>query len=72
MSHNMGSADRIVRAAIVAPALVIIALVVGASSAAGIVLFVLAAVMLATSAVGTCPLYAPLGITTCKRPGSTA
>jgi hypothetical protein len=36
--------------------------VVGAGSIAAIVLFVLAAIMLATSAAGFCPLYRLLGI----------
>ncbi len=66
MPHNMGNADRAVRAFLVAPLLVVLGLVVGASSVLGIVCFVLAAVMVLTSAVGFCPLYAPLGISTCK------
>jgi hypothetical protein len=53
----MSKLDRGLRAFVVAPAAVIAALLVGAGSAGGIVLFVLAAVMLATSAVGFCPLY---------------
>ncbi len=39
----------------VAPAAIILAFVVGAGSIGGILLFALAAVMLATSAVGFCP-----------------
>jgi hypothetical protein len=57
MSRNMSTLDRGLRSFAVAPAAIAIALVVGAGSAGGIVLFVLAAVMLATSAVGFCPLY---------------
>jgi hypothetical protein len=57
MRVNMGLSDRRVRAFVVAPVLIVIALVVGIGSVAGIVLLALAAVMLATSAVGFCPLY---------------
>ena len=39
-----------------------VAFLVGAGSVAGIVLFVVAAIMLATSAIGFCPLYALLHI----------
>ena len=64
MSTNMGSIDRLVRAFVVAPAAIVVAVVVGAGSVAGIILFVLAAVMLATSAVGFCPLYKLVGLDT--------
>ena len=57
MSRNISTIDRGLRSFLVAPAAIVIAFVVGAGSAGGIVLFVLAAVMLATSAVGFCPLY---------------
>ncbi|HEY4976252.1 MAG TPA: DUF2892 domain-containing protein [Gaiellaceae bacterium] len=64
MSTNMGSIDRLVRAFVVAPAAIVVAVVVGAGSVAGIILFALAAVMLATSAVGFCPLYKLIGLDT--------
>lgn len=64
MSTNMGSVDRSVRAFVVAPVLVAVAFVVGVGSVAGIVLLALAAVMLATSAVGFCPLYKLVGLDT--------
>jgi hypothetical protein len=66
MNKNMGSLDRSLRivAALIA---VVVAVVVGASSAVGIVLFVLAAVFLATSAVAFCPLYRLLRLDTCAR-----
>jgi len=57
MTRNMSTIDRGLRAFLVAPAAIVVAFVVGAGSIAGIVLLVLAAVMLATSAVGFCPLY---------------
>jgi hypothetical protein len=57
MFRNMSTLDRALRSFLVAPAAIVIAFVVGAGSAGGIVLFALAAVMLATGAVGFCPLY---------------
>ena len=62
MSRNMSTLDRSLRSFLVAPAAIVIAFVVGAGSAGGSVLFALAAVMLATSAVGFCPLYRLLRI----------
>ena len=64
MKVNMGRTDRMIRSFIVAPLAIILAFVVGAGSVGGIILFVVAAVMLATSAVKSCPLYLPLGIST--------
>src|SRR6266540_1708513 len=52
MSRNMNNTDRALRTFLVAPAAIVVAFVVGAGSIAGIVLFALAAIMLATSAVG--------------------
>ena len=57
MTRNMSTIDRRIRGFVVMPLLVIAALLVGAGTIFGIVLLVLAAVMLATSAVGFCPLY---------------
>ncbi|HQX76335.1 MAG TPA: DUF2892 domain-containing protein [Thermoflexales bacterium] len=63
MKKNMGTIDRVVR--------VVVALVVGylilSSSITGalaIILGVLAVVFLATSAMGSCPLYIPLKLDT--------
>jgi Protein of unknown function (DUF2892) len=64
MSTNMSKLDRALRGFLVAPAAVAVAFVVGAGSIAGIVLLVIAAIMLATSAIGFCPLYALLRINT--------
>jgi len=64
MTGNMNRVDRGLRAFLVAPAAIIAAVLVGAGSIGGIVLFGLAAIMLATSAVGFCPLYALLHINT--------
>ena len=64
MSRNMNTTDRALRAFLVAPAAIVLAFVVGAGSIGGIVLFALAAIMLATSAVGFCPLYKLLHLDT--------
>jgi len=61
------STNRRLRSFVVAPAAIVIAFVIGAGSVAGIVLFVLAAVMLATSAVGFCPLYRLLHLDSRRR-----
>lgn len=70
MRKNMGRVDRVLRAFVVAPALVIGGL--AASGALAVVLFVLAGVMLVTASVGSCPLYAPVGISTCSAGGKKA
>ena len=64
MKVNMGSADRKLRAFIVAPVLIAVGLLVGPAGWLAIVLYALAAVMLATAAVGSCPLYLPFGLRT--------
>ncbi|MGZ4300501.1 MAG: YgaP family membrane protein [Gaiellaceae bacterium] len=64
MSRNMNTTDQALRAFLVAPAAIVGAFVVGAGSIAGILLFALAAIMLATSAVGFCPLYKLLHLNT--------
>ncbi len=64
MSRNMSNLDRGLRGFVVAPVAIILAIVLGAGSIAGILLFALAAVMLATSAVGFCPLYTLLRLNT--------
>ena len=60
----MSNLDRGLRGFVVAPVAIILAIVLGAGSIAGILLFALAAVMLATSAVGFCPLYTLLRLNT--------
>ena len=64
---NMGSLDRAVRAFVIAPVAIVLALALGAASIAGIVLFVVAAIALATGAIGSCPSYVPFGIDTHSR-----
>jgi hypothetical protein len=67
MKPNLGTTDRIVRVGI-AVLLGIGAGLAGLGSVGGIILLVLAAVMLVTSAVSFCPLYLPFGFSTRKRP----
>jgi hypothetical protein len=61
---NVGSADRKLRALLVAPVFVVAGLLVGPAGWLAIVLYALAVVMLATSALSFCPLYALLGLGT--------
>ncbi len=63
MKQNIGGSDRIVRI-VLAVLLAVGAAMVGFGSVTGIILLVLAAVMLVTSAVGFCPLYAPFKFST--------
>ena len=60
MRHNMNMFDRLLLTLLVAPAAVVIGILIGPGSAGAIVLYVVAAIMLATSAVGYCPLYSLL------------
>lgn len=71
MKKNMGSADRKFRALIAAPALIVVGLVVGPGGWLAVVLYALAAVMIATAAAGSCPLYTLLGLRTCPSSAST-
>ncbi len=64
MTRNMRNLERGLRAFLVAPVALVAAVLVGAGSFGGILLFALAGVMLATSAVGFCPLYTLLRINT--------
>ncbi len=66
MRKNMGGVDRTIR--------IIVALLIGVLTFAGvlhgtlaIILLVLAAVFLLTSFVSFCPLYSLIGINTCKK-----
>jgi hypothetical protein len=64
----MGNIDRAVRAFLVAPVLIILAVAVfGVGSVAGVIALIVAAVMLLTAAVGNCPLYSVLGVSTGPR-----
>ncbi|MCU0277959.1 MAG: DUF2892 domain-containing protein [Candidatus Nanopelagicales bacterium] len=67
MTTNESSVDRIIRL-VIGIAAFVAAFAVGFSSVGGIVLAVVGVVMLATAAVGFCPLYRVFGISTCKVP----
>ncbi len=66
MVKNMGTADRVIRTllAIVIAVLFFSGKIAGAL---GIILGIVAIVFLLTSAVGFCPLYVPLKISTRKK-----
>lgn len=65
MKKNMGKADRTLRI-VLAAIFAVLYLGEFVTGTAGLVLMVLALVFLATAAIGTCPLYLPLGLKTCK------
>jgi hypothetical protein len=67
MKKNMGNRDRALRAFVAAPVLVLLGVVLGPTAVVSWVFYLLAAVMLGTAAVGFCPLYAPFGLSTCRR-----
>ena len=64
MTRNIGALDRCVRLFLVAPALVGVGLALGPASTTSWVLYALAGLMVLTSAVGHCPTYRLLGLTT--------
>ena len=64
MVRNMGTLDRALRLFVIFPAAIVVALILGAGTVGGIVLFVVAGIMLATSTTGFCPTYILLGIST--------
>ena len=64
MTRNTGMVDRSIRAFVVAPVAIVVGVVLGAGSVGGVILFVIAAVMLATSATAFCPTYTLVGIST--------
>ena len=63
MKRNMGTVDRLLRAFVAAPTLILVGLFLG-WSVLGVAAFVVAGVMVATSATGFCPGYVPFGIST--------
>lgn len=66
LKPNMGTTDRIVRT-ILAVIFIVLILTNVVNGALAVILGVLAVVFLLTSAVSSCPLYLPFGIST--RPG---
>jgi hypothetical protein len=66
VKKNIGSLDRTIRT-VLAPVLVVVGVLVGPGGALAIVLYALAALLLATAAVSTCPIYLPFGLSTRPR-----
>ena len=67
MIRNMGALDRGVRAFVVAPVAIAVALILGAGTVGGIILLVVAGIMLASAATAFCPTYILVGISTHPR-----
>ena len=65
MKRNMGSADRIIRLAVVA-VIALLYLAGQISGTAAIILGVIAVAFFLTSLIGWCPTYALLGVSTRK------
>lgn len=63
MSINMGTVDRLIRAtaAVIVGVLYLMGTLSGLTAT---ILGIIALILLATSAVGTCPLYLPFGLST--------
>lgn len=66
MKKNMGSTDKLIRT-IVAIVMAILYFTGVVPGTVGLVLLVLAIVFVFTSAISFCPLYVPLGLSTCKK-----
>lgn len=64
MKRNLGTVDRLARAFVAAPVLIVVGFVLGVGSLFGFIAFVVAAVMLVTAALGFCPAYVPFGLST--------
>lgn len=66
MTKNMGIADRVIRM-IIALILGILAITVNISGTWGIIVGIFSINLLVTSAIGWCPLYKSLGISTKRK-----
>ena len=67
MQTNVGSTDRIIRA-LVGIAALIGAVALGIGTGGGISLLIVGGIMVVTAAVGFCPLYRVMGMSTCPAP----
>lgn len=61
----MGNADRLIRI-IVAIVISVLYFTGKISGTAGVILLLLGGIFVLTSLLGTCPLYIPFGISTCR------
>jgi glucokinase len=66
MKKNMGSTDKIIRS-FIAVVIAVLYFTGTISGNLGLILLILGGVFLATSFISYCPLYAPFGISTCKK-----
>ena len=65
MKPNMGTVDRLLRAFVVAPVAIVLAITwFEVGSVLGIVALVVAGIALVTAATGFCPGYTPFGLST--------
>jgi len=67
MKKNMGSIDKIVRTSVAAAIIGILYFTNQITGMAAIILGIFAVVFLLTSAIGFCPLYWPLKLSTIKK-----
>lgn len=67
LAKNMGILERRLRAFVVAPVAIVVAILVGPASIGGIVAWVVAGIMLATSAVGYYPLWTVFHVNTLSK-----
>lgn len=65
MKHNLGSADRVIRA-LLALVVLVLFLTKSISGTAAVILGLFAVVFLITSLIGFCPLYLPMKWSTNK------
>lgn len=71
MTCNVGTVERLVRALVIAPIAIVLALVVfGVDTVPGIAALVVAGAMLGTALIKWCPLSRLFGINTCTEPGA--
>jgi len=66
MKANMGTIDRVIRV-LIAVVIAILYFTNQISGTAAIILLVFAGIFILTSLISFCPLYAPFGISTCKK-----
>lgn len=66
MKNNVGNADRIIRL-LIAVVIAVLYFTNVITGTVGLVLLVLAGVFVLTSLVGFCPIYALMGINTCRK-----
>lgn len=66
MKKNMGTTDKIIRI-LIAAVIAVLYFTKVITGTLGIILLVLAVVFVLTSLISFCPLYKPLGISTCPK-----